>query len=66
MRDRFPTNIHPLAFFDYDEEKIKTELEGIGGRRLQTQIQTRPLSACSMLMQTRFIWIASDSILMAR
>ncbi len=28
--DRFPTNIHPLAFFDYDEEKIKTELEGIG------------------------------------
>lgn len=28
--DRFPTNVHPLAFFDYDEEKIKTELEGIG------------------------------------
>ncbi|HQI97796.1 MAG TPA: hypothetical protein PK575_13905, partial [Syntrophorhabdus sp.] len=28
--DRFPTNIHPLAFFDYDEEKIKGELESIG------------------------------------
>jgi hypothetical protein len=24
--DRFPYNIHPLAFFDYDEDKIKSEL----------------------------------------
>ncbi|OPY80552.1 MAG: hypothetical protein A4E65_01427 [Syntrophorhabdus sp. PtaU1.Bin153] len=31
-RDRFPTNVHPLAFFDYDEEKIKIELESIGWR----------------------------------
>lgn len=28
-RDRFPHNIHPLAFFDYDEEKIKYELESM-------------------------------------
>lgn len=28
----FPYNIHPLAFFDYDEEKIKAELEGLGWR----------------------------------
>lgn len=28
-RDRFPHNIHPLAFFDYDEEKIKGELESM-------------------------------------
>jgi tRNA(Ile)-lysidine synthase TilS/MesJ len=28
--DRFPHNLHPLAFFDYDEEIIKTEIEGIG------------------------------------
>jgi hypothetical protein len=28
-RDRFPHNIHPLAFFDYDEEKIVRELESI-------------------------------------
>lgn len=28
-RDRFPHNIHPLAFFDYDEEKIKHELESM-------------------------------------
>jgi hypothetical protein len=27
---RFPVNVHPLAFFDYDEEKIKTELENLG------------------------------------
>jgi tRNA(Ile)-lysidine synthase TilS/MesJ len=27
---RFPQNIHPLAFFDYDEEKIKEELHRIG------------------------------------
>jgi tRNA(Ile)-lysidine synthase TilS/MesJ len=26
----FPTNIHPLAFFDYNEEKIKAELEAMG------------------------------------
>ncbi len=29
-RERFPTNVHPLAFFNYDEKKIKIELEGIG------------------------------------
>lgn len=29
-KERFPTNVHPLAFFDYDEEYIKTELESIG------------------------------------
>jgi len=29
-KDRFPTNIHPLAFFDYDEERIKVGLESIG------------------------------------
>jgi hypothetical protein len=29
-KERFPTNIHPLAFFPYDEEKIKRELESIG------------------------------------
>jgi tRNA(Ile)-lysidine synthase TilS/MesJ len=29
-KDRFPTNVHPLAFFDYDEEKIKVELQSIG------------------------------------
>ncbi len=28
--DRFPTNIHPLAFFEYDEQKIIEELSGIG------------------------------------
>jgi len=27
--DRFPHNIHPLAFFDYEEEKVKRELESI-------------------------------------
>jgi len=31
-KDAFPYNIHPLAFFEYDEEKIKTELEAIGWR----------------------------------
>jgi hypothetical protein len=30
--DRFPQNIHPLAFFDYDEEHIKAELAGLGWR----------------------------------
>jgi len=29
-KDRFPTNIHPLAFFDYNEESIKKELVSIG------------------------------------
>jgi len=29
-KDKFPYNIHPLAFFDYNEEKIKRELETIG------------------------------------
>jgi tRNA(Ile)-lysidine synthase TilS/MesJ len=29
-KDAFPYNIHPLAFFDYDEEKIKAELVGMG------------------------------------
>lgn len=28
--DRFPYNIHPLAFFDYDEAKIGDELKDIG------------------------------------
>ena len=28
--DRFPQNIHPLAFFDYDEENIKKELHQMG------------------------------------
>ncbi|MBN2331960.1 MAG: hypothetical protein JXO49_08760 [Deltaproteobacteria bacterium] len=30
--DRFPHNIHPLAFFDYDEEAIKLELNRAGWR----------------------------------
>ena len=29
-KERFPYNIHPLAFFDYDEQEIVHELEGIG------------------------------------
>lgn len=29
-RDRFPHNIHPLAFFDYDEEEIKLQLDRLG------------------------------------
>jgi len=29
-KDLFPYNIHPLAFFDYDEEQIKDELRNIG------------------------------------
>lgn len=28
--DRFPYNIHPLAFFDYKEERISLDLENIG------------------------------------
>jgi tRNA(Ile)-lysidine synthase TilS/MesJ len=31
-KEDFPHNIHPLAFFDYDEETIKLEIEGIGWR----------------------------------
>ncbi len=31
-KDAFPHNVHPLAFFDYDEEKIRSELETIGWR----------------------------------
>ena len=30
FKGRFPYNIHPLAFFDYDEEKIKSEIEQLG------------------------------------
>ncbi len=29
-KERFPYNIHPLAFFDYNEEKIKIELDDLG------------------------------------
>ena len=29
FKERFPVNIHPLAFFDYDEEKIKAELKDL-------------------------------------
>jgi hypothetical protein len=29
-KDRFPYNIHPLAFFNYDEEHIKGELKSVG------------------------------------
>lgn len=29
-KERFPHNIHPLAFFDYNEEHIKNELDGLG------------------------------------
>jgi len=29
-KERFPHNIHPLAFFDYDEERIITELHDLG------------------------------------
>jgi tRNA(Ile)-lysidine synthase TilS/MesJ len=32
-KDHFPYNIHPLAFFDYDEEKIMAELESIGWKQ---------------------------------
>ena len=31
-KGRFPYNIHPLAFFDYDEEAIKKEMKEIGWR----------------------------------
>jgi len=31
-KNSFPYNIHPLAFFEYDEEKIKRELDAIGWR----------------------------------
>ena len=30
FESRFPHNIHPLAFFDYNEEKIKKELDNLG------------------------------------
>lgn len=30
--ERFPVNIHPLAFFAYDEERIRGELETMGWR----------------------------------
>ncbi len=30
LKDRFPLNIHPLAFFDYDERNIISELAGLG------------------------------------
>jgi tRNA(Ile)-lysidine synthase TilS/MesJ len=29
-KERFPENIHPLAFFDYDEEEIGLQLEKLG------------------------------------
>jgi tRNA(Ile)-lysidine synthase TilS/MesJ len=29
-KENFPLNIHPLAFFDYDEGAIKAEIEGLG------------------------------------
>ena len=29
-RDRFPYNVHPLAFFDYEETQIKHDLEAMG------------------------------------
>ncbi len=29
-RGSFPYNIHPLAFFDYNEEEIKAEIESLG------------------------------------
>jgi len=29
-KDRFPYNVHPLAFFHYDERMIVRELEGLG------------------------------------
>jgi hypothetical protein len=29
-QERFPQNIHPLAFFDYDEEEIKRQLDALG------------------------------------
>ncbi len=30
FKEKFPHNIHPLAFFDYDEEHIKKELKDMG------------------------------------
>jgi tRNA(Ile)-lysidine synthase TilS/MesJ len=29
-KDQFPYNVHPLAFFDYDEDQIKNKLAGLG------------------------------------
>jgi len=31
-KDRFPHNIHPLAFFDYEEKQIKHQLDKLGWR----------------------------------
>jgi hypothetical protein len=30
FKDRFPYNVHPLAFVDYDEERIVMELKKVG------------------------------------
>jgi hypothetical protein len=30
FKDRFPLNIHPLAFFDYDERSIMSDLADLG------------------------------------
>jgi tRNA(Ile)-lysidine synthase TilS/MesJ len=32
FEDRFPINIHPLAFFDYDEKNIMKDLNSLGWR----------------------------------
>lgn len=32
FKERFPHNVHPLAFFDYDEEAIKIQLNNLGWR----------------------------------
>lgn len=32
-KERFPKNIHPLAFFDYNEENIATDLNSIGWKK---------------------------------
>ena len=29
-KDRFPYNIHPLAFFDYDEEEVIRQIQSLG------------------------------------
>ena len=30
LEEHFPHNIHPLAFFDYDEQNIKNQLRDLG------------------------------------
>ena len=30
FKERFPHNIHPLAFFDYDEDEIKRQMNNLG------------------------------------